>query len=428
MPAPCFRRGTGGIVMQELNDAPLALGARIDARIDELNKISDDPANLTRLYLTPSHRAAVDRVTQWMRDTGLSVTFDAAGTLIGRYAGATPDAPVLLLGSHLDSVRNAGRFDGPLGVLAALAVVEELQRTGTRLPFAIDVVAFGDEEGVRFPSTLGGSRALAGLFDPKTLDERDGDGISRRDALTAFGCDPSQIGTLARDPARTLGYVEVHIEQGPVLEAGNLPVGIVTAISGATRGTIELEGVSGHAGTVPMGLRHDALAAAAEIVLAAETLAKTTPDLVATVGRLEVPGGAVNVVAGHARLSIDIRSASDAIRYQAVETFRQRVAEICTARGVTADVAMTYDAPAAPCDPKLSRALAASVERAGLEARHLPSGAGHDGMSFRGKIPIAMLFVRCKGGISHNPAEFASIADIDTAARVLHDFVLSFSA
>ncbi len=412
--------------MPASDDTPHALGARINARLDDLNRFSDDPTGLTRLYLSPAHRGAADLVGRWMGAAAMSVTLDATGSVIGRYEGATPGAPALLLGSHIDSVRNAGRFDGPLGVLTALAVVEELARSNTRLPFAVEVAAFGDEEGVRFATTLGGSRALAGGFDPACLDERDSDGITRRAALAAFGCDATQIPKLARDPARTLGYVEVHIEQGPVLEAEGLPVGIVTAINGASRGTIDLKGMRGHAGTVPMALRRDALAAAAEVVLAVELLANDTADLVATVGQLEVLGGAVNIVPGSVRLSLDVRSASDTVRHHAVAGVKAMVETIAKARGIEAVVAMNHDAPATPCDSALAEALAASVARLGFSVRALPSGAGHDGMAFRGKIPIAMLFVRCRGGISHNPLEFASAADIDAAARVLRDFVLNF--
>jgi allantoate deiminase len=266
-------------------------GAEIAARLAALATISDDATGLTRLYLSPAHRRAVDLVLAWMRDAGMSAELDATGTVTGHYPGTRDDAPVLILGSHIDTVRNAGHYDGNLGVVAAIAVVADLARRGLRMPFAIDVVAFGDEEGVRFQSTLGGSRALAGTFDLAILDERDADGQSRREALVAFGCDPGAIPALARKPGSVLGYVEMHIEQGPVLDSENLPVGIVTAINGATRGSIELTGVSGHAGTVPMALRQDALAGAADIILAVEALAKGRSDLVATVGQINVANG-----------------------------------------------------------------------------------------------------------------------------------------
>ncbi len=399
-------------------------GPAIVARIDQLAAITDEPGKLTRLYLNPAHRHAVAVAMQWMRDAGMSVHLDATGSVIGRYEASAIDAPALLLGSHLDSVRDAGRFDGTLGVLAAIAVVERLHASGKRMPFAIEVVAFGDEEGVRFASTLGGSRALAGLFDAKLLDELDGDGISRRRALEDFGCDPGAIAAAARP--RVLGYVELHIEQGPVLEAEALPVGVVTAINGANRGSVTVKGVGGHAGTVPMAMRRDALSASAEMILAIERRAAAEADLVATVGRLEVANGATNTVPGVVSFTLDVRHPADARRQAAVREIEVDIRAIAQTRGVEATVAMTYDAPAATCDPALTRALADSIGRHGLPVRAMPSGAGHDGMAFRGRIPFAMLFVRCRGGISHNPAEFAATDDIEIAARVLEDFVAHF--
>ena len=251
-----------------------SLGDLIYSRIGELARISDDPDRLTRLYLSPAHKRAADLVAQWMREAGMSVRIDATGNVVGRREGSAPNAPALLIGSHIDTVRDAGRFDGCLGVLTGIAVVAELAAKQAVHPFAIEVIAFGDEEGVRFPSALGGSRALAGTFDPAVLDERDEEGVSRRQALVAFGCNPDAIASEARSAATALGYVEVHIEQGPVLEADDLAVGVVTAISGATRGVVEVTGEPGHAGTVPMHGRRDALAAAAEMVLAVEARAK----------------------------------------------------------------------------------------------------------------------------------------------------------
>jgi allantoate deiminase len=402
------------------------LGETIVTRIESLAALSDEPGKLTRLYLGPAHGLATKQVEAWMCAAGMTVRLDSVGTVVGRYDGETQDMPTLLLGSHIDTVRNAGRFDGTLGVLAAIAVVEKLHVAGKRLPFAIEVVAFGDEEGVRYPGTLTGSRALAGRFDPKVLDEVDRDGLSRREALTAFGCDVSQIAAEARDPDRILGYLEVHIEQGPVLENENLPVAVVTAISGATRGTVTVIGVGGHAGTVPMALRRDASAAAAEMILAVERLAVNTSDLVATVGVFDVPDGAVNAVPGRATFTIDVRSPSDEIRKAALADLQIEFEEIARRRTVQLDVALNYDAPAAACDTRLTTALSAAIARAGVQVRHLPSGAGHDGMAFKDKIPFAMLFVRCRGGVSHDPAEFAALDDIDIAACVLADCVEHF--
>lgn len=399
------------------------VGAAIAGRLDELAAITDEPGLLTRLYLGPAHRRAVDLVTRWMREAGMAVTLDGTASLIGRYEGAVAGAPALVIGSHIDTVRNAGRFDGNLGVVTGLEVVRTLHRRGKRYPFAIEVVAFGDEEGVRFTSTLGGSRAMAGSFDAAILDERDHAGVSRREALELFGCDVAAISRSVRSAADTIGYVEVHIEQGPVLEARDLAIGVVSAINGASRGTVELTGKAGHAGTTPMDMRHDALAAAAEIILAVERRARAEPDLVATVGFIETPGGAVNTVPGKVRLTLDLRSPSDAQRKAALEALDAEMRTIARSRGIGCELAMSYQAPATPCDADLSAQLAASARRCGSSCASLPSGAGHDAMAFRGVLPFAMLFVRCRAGLSHHPDEYAAPDDMAVAARVLADFI-----
>jgi allantoate deiminase len=404
-------------------DANSRAGWEIASRIDQLAAFSDAPEGLSRLYLGAAHRQAADVLVGWMQAAGMQARLDAIGNVVGRYEGETPDAPALLLGSHIDTVHHAGRFDGPLGVITAIEVVRRLALSRRRRPFAIEVIAFGDEEGVRFPSTLSGSRAIAGVFDPHCLSEADEHGISRRDALMAFGCDVSQIAREARSPTRTVGYVEVHIEQGPVLERSHHAVGIVTAIAGTTRGSVQIKGTSGHAGTVPMRLRHDALIAAAEMLVAIEIRARQDDELVATVGRLEVPEGTPNTIPGLVRFTLDIRDPSDERRRQAVSDIVERVRLIARARRVEAAISLSHDAPAAPCDRRLCDLLAASTERCQMTPFWLPSGAGHDAMAFRGRVPIAMLFVRCKGGISHHPAEYASPEDIDVAARILADFV-----
>ena len=399
------------------------MGQNIIVRLDALTACTDEPGRITRLYLGPAHRKAADLVATWMKEAGLSTRVDAVGNVIGRYEGASDGAPALLIASHIDSVPNAGKFDGTLGVVTAIEVVSRLHRSRKRLPFAIEVVAFGDEEGSRFPSTLGGSRALAGTFDPAILEETDASGVSRRAALTAFGCDLTRIHDEARQPEDIVGYIEVHIEQGPVLEAKGIPVGVVTAINGATRGTIEVRGVGGHAGTIPMTLRRDAYCASAEMALAIEARARAESDLVATVGRIDIPGAVVNSVPGLARFTIDVRSPTDDRREAAIDDIRRTLQEIATRRQVEIEITLGYQAPAAVCDPNLSGRLAEAIGRQDIEPLRLPSGAGHDAMSFRGLFPISMLFVRCRGGISHNPAEHASVADIDVAARVLADFV-----
>jgi allantoate deiminase len=400
-----------------------SMGAAIVDRLTKLATVSDEEGGLTRLYLSPAHRKAADLVLEWMRDAGMSARIDAVGSVIGRYEADRPNARTLILGSHIDTVRQAGAYDGNLGVVTAIEVVRRLHAEGRRAPFAIEVAAFGDEEGLRFPSTLGGSRALAGRLDPAILDERDAEGVSRRDALVAFGCDPTRIAEEGRRPRDVVGYVEAHIEQGPVLEAENRPVGIVTAINGASRGEVKLTGESGHAGAVPMSLRHDAIAAAAAMVSAVESRAATDQDLVATVGRLEIAHPATNTIPGAVAFTLDIRSPDDRARKAAVSDIIDRLEEIARARGVGARIDIGYEATACRSDPHLSNALAAAVKRLGMPERRLPSGAGHDAMAFDGRIPFAMLFVRCRGGVSHNPAEYASPDDIDIGARVLLDFI-----
>jgi allantoate deiminase len=362
-------------------------------------------------------------VAKWMREAGMDVRIDALGSVIGRYRARDSGPLTLMLGSHIDTVRDAGAFDGALGVVTAIEVVKAAAKSGKRFPFAIEVIAFGDEEGVRFASTLGGARAIAGTFDLKAFDEVGDDGISRRQALEAFGCDPSRLSEEAMSPDRALGYVEVHIEQGPVLENEGLPVGVVTAIAGATRGTVEVEGVAGHAGTVPMAMRHDALAASAEMLIAIEARARARPNLVATVGKLEVPESASNTIPGRVRFTLDIRSPSDQERLGAVADIKQTMAAIGERRGVTAGLSIGHEVPAAICDQRLSAQLTQAVEALGIAPRLLPSGAGHDAMAFDRITPFAMLFVRCRGGVSHNPAEFASAADVDIAARALSAFL-----
>ena len=402
-------------------------GSRLMQRLDALARFSSDgPERLTRLYLTPEHRAATAQIGIWMREAGLAVAMDAAGTLTGRLEGASPDAPVLLLGSHIDSVRNAGKYDGNLGVLVAIEAVGRLQAGGKAMPFAIEVLAFGDEEGVRFPVTLAGSRALAGSFDPASLDCTDADGTSLRDALRAFGCDPAAIPAIARDRTKTLGFIEVHIEQGPVLEEKGLALGIVTAISGASRLAITVTGMAGHAGTVPMHLRRDAGVAAAQMLLAAERIAATRGDIVATVGQLSLEPGAVNVIPGEAGFTLDVRSPLDAARRDGLAEITGAFEDIARQRGVAVCCRPFYDATAAACDPALMQGLENTLLAHGIAPFRLASGAGHDGLAMAALCPIAMLFVRCKNGISHNPAESVEEGDIELATEMVQDFLAHF--
>jgi len=402
-------------------------GARVMRRLDELAGFSSEPGALTRQFLTPEHKAATMQVAAWMRNAGMTAGLDAAGNVVGRYEGAEAGAPALLLGSHIDTVRNAGKYDGNLGVAAAIEAVAALHACGERLPFAIEVIAFGDEEGVRFPVTLTGSRAVAGAFDLAALDARDAKGSTLLEALQGFGCDPSALRRVARREEDVLGYVELHIEQGPVLEAESLPVGVVSAISGASRLTAEVEGVAGHAGTVPMRLRRDAVTAMAEMVLAVERTATNTPDLVATVGWVEASPGAVNVIPACTRFTIDLRSPNDGVRAGALAGLEREMRGIAARRGVGLALRTHYDAPAVTCAAALAGALERSVARLGVRPLRLPSGAGHDGLAMAALCPVAMLFVRCADGISHNPAEAVTEADVDVAVRVLVDFLQQFN-
>jgi allantoate deiminase len=361
-----------------------------------------------------------------MREAGLAAAFDAIGNVVGRYEASAPGAPSLLLGSHIDSVRNAGKYDGTLGVLSAIACVGALSEARIRLPFAIEILAFGDEEGVRFPTTLMGSRAVAGRFEPAWLDLRDRDGKSLADALRDFGLDPDGIPGLARDTSSALGYVELHIEQGPVLEQQGLPVGIVTAIAGCSRLSLDLSGIAGHAGTVPMHLRHDALAAAAETILAIERYCAEQESLVGTVGQIFAAPGAVNVIPGAAGLSLDLRAPDDGARLAAKSAILAQAQTICRARGIGLVARSIHEASSARCSDWLSRQLAESVSASAIRPYFLMSGAGHDAMAMAELTDIAMLFVRCAGGISHNPDESVIEEDVQIGARILLHFIQNF--
>lgn len=397
-------------------------------RLDQLARFSEEQERLTRLYLTPAHEAAARQVETWMKQAGMRTFIDAVGNVRGLYEGRTADAPILILGSHIDTVRDAGKFDGALGVLSAIQAVGELNAEGERLAVAVEVIAFGDEEGVRFPTVLTGSRAVAGTLDANTLDVTDSDGVSVREALQVFDTSPSDILSARRNPDEVAGYVELHIEQGPVLENEGLPVGVVSAISGASRFNIEIAGEPGHAGTVPMNLRRDAVAAAAEIVLAVENLANEARDLVATVGCFTVRPGAVNVIASGASLTLDIRSPSDETRTKALAELRVHVAAIAARRGVRAEMSCYYDQPASACDDALMQQLERAIGRQNIPVRRLPSGAGHDGLAMARLCPIGMLFVRCKGGISHSPIESITAEDAGIGVAVLVDFLRGYAA
>ncbi len=410
-----------------MNDDVAALARRMMQRLDELARFSDEEGKLTRLYLSKAHAEAARQFIVWCNEAGLDAKIDAAGNVFARYEGKEPGAPALMLGSHIDTVRDAGRYDGNLGALAALAVVEALASRGERLDHAIEIVAFGDEEGVRFPTTLTGSRAYAGLFARSALGQKDADGVTMREALAAFGCDPEAVTALrGRNIA---AFVELHIEQGPVLESEDVAVGVVTAINGASRFHATVKGEAGHAGAVPMALRRDALAAAAEMMLLVEQRALSEDDLVATVGRVEIEPGAVNVIPSEARFTIDIRAPRDEQRQRAVADLSKRLAAAAAARKVELQMTQTHEARAYTCHPAIVAALKASVERTyRAPARLLPSGAGHDTMIMGQFCPAGMLFVRCNRGISHNPAESITLEDAEAGLAALIDFTRRFSA
>lgn len=407
--------------MTKLSNLPAT--TRMMDRLEKLALHTDEPGKLTRLYLSRAHRSAVDAVMGWFREAGLSPTLDAIGNISARLEGATPGLPALIIGSHIDTVRDAGKYDGNLGVLAGLAVIEEIQRLGEKLPFAIEIIAFGDEEGVRFPDTLSGSRAAAGRFDMSALDGADADGITMRAALESFGLDPDGIASVARTPADALAYLELHIEQGPVLEAANQPLGVVTSIASIQRFSARVAGEAGHAGTVPMPYRHDALAAAAEMVLAVERIAQSRPGMVGTVGIIGAEPGAVNVIPGEVRFSLDLRAPNDGDRKAGVAEVLAELDAIAKRRGVTLSLAAGYEEAAALCHPAIKDGLATAIHALGHEPITLPSGAGHDAMSFEALCPMGMLFLRCKGGISHNPAESITEADADAALAAMLAFV-----
>jgi len=409
----------------------MSFGARILEQCDALAAISEDASILTRRYLTAEHRRAATLIAGWMRDAGLAVEIDALGNVVGRRAGARADAPRIVTGSHFDSVVNAGRYDGIFGILCAIAAAGDLAARGVKLPHAIEIVAFGDEEGVRFGFSMVGSRALAGRFDPALLDRRDAEGTTLRDAIVAFGGDAHAIPALSRAHHHVAAFVEVHIEQGPVLLDRNLALGVVTSIAGSTRIAARVTGLAGHAGTVPMGARRDALTAAAEMTLFVESYtAASRGVLVGTVGKLAVAGGgAINVIPGEVALTIDVRAGRDAERLAAVAAIERECRAIALRRNVALEWANLFELAAAPCDERLQAALAASVAAQGIEPFRLPSGAGHDAMEMAHVAPIGMLFVRCgNGGISHHPDETMTAADANLATHALVHFLAHFDA
>jgi N-carbamoyl-L-amino-acid hydrolase len=395
------------------------------SRAEALARHSDSAEHYTRTYLTPAHQAAARQLADWMREAGMEVRTDAVGNVVGRY-GERP--PALLMGSHFDSVRNGGKYDGVLGILVPIACVAELHARGERLPYTLEIAAFADEEGARFQTSFLSSRALlkgAESIEP-LLDRRDAEGVSFADAMRAAGLDPARADEARIDAKSLAAYVEVHIEQGPVLLQKGAPLGVVTSIAGGSRHLVTVRGEAGHAGTVPMPMRHDALAAAAEMVLAVEQGAKSE-GAVGTVGMLDVRDGTGNVIPGYVTFTVDIRAPRDDLRRETEARVFARFDEIAARRGVSVENAKRHEVRAAPCAPWLQDRLAASLESVGVDPVRLPSGAGHDAMILAEATDVGMMFVRCgAGGVSHNPAETVTPGDVELAAAALLDFLRRF--
>lgn len=389
---------------------------RVMARADALAAISETPDALTRVYLSAQHLQANQLVGEWMRQAGMTVWQDSVGNICGRYEGAQEGAQAVLLGSHLDTVRNAGRYDGMLGVLAAIEVVDSLHQQGRHLAQAIEIVGFGDEEGTRFGITLLGSRGIAGTWPQGWLETCDAGGISVAQAMVQAGLDPARVALAARHQDDFSACLELHIEQGPCLEQEGLALGVVEAINGARRLSCRFTGEAGHAGTVPMNHRKDALAAAAEwMVLIENTTRQRGGNLVATVGELRCLPGAVNVIPGEVALSLDIRGPQDAPLDALLAELLAQAQTIAARRGLSFSAEEFYRIAATPCDARLQDLLGQAVESVQGRSLSLPSGAGHDTIALAECWPVGMLFVRCKGGISHHPAESVMAADVALA-------------
>jgi len=386
---------------------------------------SEKLSRITRRFLTPPMREVHAHLRARMAALGMSVQLDAVGNLRGLWRPEGAGSKRLLIGSHIDTVPNAGAFDGVLGVTLGLEWVGLAQQLA--LPLAIEVIAFSEEEGVRFGAPFLGSRAVAGRFDPALLDLADDEGVTVAEAIRAFGLDPERIGEAVMD-AGSIAFVEIHIEQGPVLEAEGLSIAAVTAIVGQTRLNLEFGGHANHAGTTPMHLRRDALAAAAEWITAVEALARRTDGLVATVGRIAVKPNAGNVVPGHTQVSLDVRHAHDAVRIGAVEELVTVASTIAAQRGLTVERTDRLDQPAVPMDERLAQMLTESIEAAGYPVKSMPSGAGHDAMVMAAKVPTAMLFLRSPGGISHHPAETVREEDVEAALDAGTEFLMRISS
>ena len=403
-------------------------GGRLWKRLSELAKIGKrEEGGVARLSFTPQERAAKDLVASYMREAGLAVREDAVGNLFGRREGRDPDAPAVLIGSHVDSVLNGGDFDGPLGVLGGIEVLQTMDEEGVRSERPVEVVAFTDEEGARFSLGMIGSRALTGTLSQEDLRFEDRDGVSIERAMREAGLDPGKVAEAARPAGTLAAYLELHIEQGEVLENEDLPVGVVTGIAGPVWLRLTFSGEAGHAGTTPMGARRDALAAAAEVVGVIEAEASDTGSTVGTVGQIEARPGGINIIPGRVEISLDLRDIDETVRDRAEERIRERATEACGRRGIGLDFEEIQRLPPAPCSEEVRASIAAACEEEGIRPYSLPSGAGHDGMHVAGLCPMGMIFVRSRGGISHNPKEWSSREDCEAGCRVLYSTVLDLA-
>jgi allantoate deiminase len=404
-------------------------GERLWRRISELGEIGgQEEGGVTRLSFTEEERAAKDLVSSYMEEAGLSVYEDAVGNLFGRREGRDPSSPTVLVGSHVDSVYNGGNFDGPLGVLAGIEVLQTMEERGIETEHPIEVVAFTDEEGARFSLGMIGSRALAGKLSAEDLETyEDTEGVSVAEAMRAYGLDPQKLGDAARPEGSIKAYVELHIEQGRVLESEDLPVGVVTGIAGVVWLRFILDGETGHAGATPMNHRRDSLAAAAEIMVLIEADAASTGTSVATVGQLDLEPGGINIIPGKVRFSLDLRDIDEGVRDGVEGRIMERAEEICRRRGVELEVETLQRVAPAPCSELVRSTFERACERVGIRPFALPSGAGHDGMQLTDLCPMGMIFVRSRDGISHNPEEWSSHEDCAAGAEVLYHTVLDLA-
>ena len=403
-------------------------GGRLWRRLAELAEIGkQELGGVTRLSFTEEERAAKDLVASYMEEAGLAVREDAAGNLFGRREGKDPDAPTILVGSHVDSVYDGGNFDGPLGVLAGVEVVQTMQEDGVETEHPVEVVAFTDEEGARFSFGMIGSRALAGTLSPEELKHEDANGISIADAMRDYGLDPDRIEEAARQSDSLAAYAELHIEQGRGLENEGLPAGVVTGIAAPVWRRLIFTGETGHAGTTPMVLRHDALAAAAEVMAVIEDEASSTGTSVATVGQLGVEPGGINIIPGRVEISVDLRDIDEGTRDRLEDRILTRVRELCEKRGVGFETEVLQRMVPVSCSETVRGAVRAAYEGLGLEPYDLASGAAHDGMQLVRLCPIGMIFIRSRDGISHNPDEWSSEEDCATGVNVLYSTVLDLA-